>query len=391
MPREFPPREWIPRPPSSWLSTGPRESAIRGIVLVAVIVLIVAGAVHTPWASAAGKAPGTTNNLTAWRDGAASGPAALPSSVPIIPARSSTSEICANGTPGNPFPVSFLPYGYETPNLFGLGAGSKGFDHLCYTGGRTGVVNNTVRFTNVGGAGGVLGFPHVEYGQDLWGGSPGNMAAGFKLPEKDSVATHQDLWLTNAYATYDKGRAAYDYVWDNFLSSYVPNPANLSGPGNYSLEIMLWMTTGFEGSPWSYFTFDGSTRLPTLVNTTLSNQVWDFSYFCQGTNNNELTVLYFYNGTGGAMNTTSRTLGVNFSAVLVNVNELIHRTHEACWSSPANDDDKMYLDDLNLGSEFLTPYPSPYFGTAVFHWTISSMCFRFPRGAPRAANVSCTE
>ncbi|HXY47420.1 MAG TPA: hypothetical protein VEK13_05960 [Thermoplasmata archaeon] len=313
----------------------------------------------------------------------------LPSEVRIIPAHLLAPEICANGTPANPFPVSFLPYGYETPNLFGLGSGSVGTDHICYTGGAHGDVSNRVHFSSVGGAGGVLGFPHVEYGQDLWGGSPGTMAPGFTLPEKDSAAAHQAMWLTNSYAIHDSGQAAYDYVWDNFLSSYIPNPANVSGPGNFSLEIMLWMTTGYEGSPWSYFTDYGSTDLPTLINTTVSSQPWAFSYFCQGFNNNELTVLYFYNGTGGMVNATSRTFGVNFSAVLVNVNDMIHRTHESCWSYPANGDSKMYLDDLNLGSEFLTPWPSPYYGTAVFYWTISSMCFRFPRGTPTASSVSC--
>ena len=314
----------------------------------------------------------------------------LPSSVSIVPAVRAVPETCANGTPSNPFPVSFLPYGYETPNLFGLGNGSVGTDKLCYTGGVHGVVTNKVHFSDVGGAGGVLGFPHLEYGQDLWGGSPGKMEAGFKLPEKDSVATHQGMWLTNHYSIHDTGAAAYDYVWDNFLSTYVPTPANVSGPGNYSLEIMLWMTTGYESSPWDYFTFDGVTHLPTLINTTLRSEEWDFSYFCQGYDNNELTVLYFYNGTGGAMNTTARTFGVNFSAVLLNVNQMIHRSGESCWSYPANSDSKMYLDDLNLGSEFLTPYPSPYFGTATFSWTVSSMCFRFPTGAPTVSSVSCS-
>jgi len=315
---------------------------------------------------------------------------APPVEVSIVPAISSVPETCANGTPGNPFPVSFLPYGYETPNLFGLGPGSVGTDKVCYTGGLDGVVTNRVHFSNVGGAGGVLAYPHVEYGQDLWGGSPGTMAPGFALPEKASRATNQSMWLTNSYSIHDKGAAAYDYVWDNFLSTYKPTPANVSGPGNYSLEIMLWMTTGYEGSPWSYFTFNGTTRLPTLINTTVSDRNWDFSYFCQGYNNNELTVLYFYNGTGGAMNTTSRTFGVNFSAVLGNVNQMIHRAGESCWSYPANGDSRMYLDDLNLGSEFLTPYPSKYYGTATFNWSISSMCFRFPQGAATVANVSCS-
>jgi hypothetical protein len=315
--------------------------------------------------------------------------ARLPGEVSIVPAVNAVPKTCANGTPGNPFPVTYLPLGYETPNLFGLGSGSVGTDKVCYTGGSNGTVTNRVHFSNVGGAGGVLGFPHVEYGQDLWGGSPGAMTKGFTLPERVSVAAGQSMWLTNRYAIHDTGAAAYDYVWDNFLSTYKPTPANVSGPGNYSLEIMLWMTTGYEGSPWSYFTFDGTTELPTLVNATLGNESWDFSYFCQGYNNNELTVLYFYNGTGGAMNTTVRTFGVNFSAVLVNVNEMIHRTGESCWSYPANGDSKMYLADLNLGSEFLTPYPSPFFGTATFHWTISALCFRFPAGRATVRNVTC--
>jgi len=319
----------------------------------------------------------------------AQGQLLAPTLVPIVPSTEPTSETCANGSPSNPFPVSFLPYGYETPNLYGLGAGSVGSDRICYSGGGEGVVTNRVHFSSVGGAGGVLAYPHLEYGQDLWGGSPGSMAPGFYLPETESTAAHARLWLTNTYAIRDSGAAAYDYVWDNFLSSYVPTPANLSGPGNYSLEIMLWMTTGFESSPWDYFTNDGSTDLPTLINSSLTNEPWSFSYFCQGFNDNELTVLYFYNGTGGAMNTTARTFGVNFSAVLDNVNSMIHRSGESCWSYPANSDRGMYLDDLNLGSEFLTPYPSPYYGTATFHWTISSMCFRFPEGTPTTAGVSC--
>jgi PKD repeat protein len=316
---------------------------------------------------------------------------ARPSTVTIVPATIGAPETCANGTPSNPFPVSFLPTGYETPNLFGLGSGSQGLDDVCYTGGTAGEVSNEVNFSNVGGAEGVLGFPHVEYGQDLWGGSPGNMSPGFELPEPVSSATNSSLWLTNTYSINDsRGSAAYDYVWDNFLSSYIPNPGNVSGPTNYSLEVMLWMSTGLEGSPFTYFPYEGTASLPTMVNTTLSNQPWDFSHFCQGTNNNELTVLYFYNGTGGAMNASGRTLGVNFSAVLFNLNQMIRANGITCWSYPNNNDAKMYLDDLNLGSEFLTPFPSPYYGQAIFNWTLSSMCFTFPEGTPTVGSVSCS-
>jgi hypothetical protein len=366
-----------------------RGIALSGVVLAVVTLLSLSGSVGPIPVPRGGTAVHAMDSSSLRTARSAAAPLAVPSNVPIVPAPWNAPETCANGTPGNPFPVAFLPYGYETPNLFGLGSGSVGTDNVCYTGGPGSAVENSVNFSNVGGAGGVLAYPHVEYGQDLWGGSPGTMAAGFGLPETDSVATNQSMWLTNTYSIHDHGAAAYDYVWDNFLSSYVPNPSNVSGPGNFSLEVMLWMTTGYEGSPWGYFTYDGSTPLPTLINSTLSEQPWDFSYFCQGTNNNELTVLYFYNGTGDAMNTTSRTFGVNFSAVLVNVNQMIHRGGESCWSYPANGDTGMFLDDLNLGSEFLTPWPSPYYGTAAFTWTISSMCFRFPQGTPTAATVSC--
>jgi len=310
--------------------------------------------------------------------------------VTVVPPAGGAPETCANGTPANPFPVSFLPHGYLTPNLFGLGAGSSGLDDICYTGGRGGVVSNNVNFSSVGGAQGVVGFPHVEYGQDLWGGSPGSMSPGFVLPEPVSNATNSSLWLTNSYAVNDsRGAAAYDYVWDNFLSSYVPNPGNTSGPTNYSMEVMLWMSTGLEGSPFVYFPYEGTTSLPTLINATLSDQPWDFSHFCQGTDNSELTVLYFYNGTGGAMNTSSRTFGVNFSAVLLNINQEIRANAISCWGYPNNNDVHLYLDDLNLGSEFLTPFPSPYYGQAMFDWTLSSMCFTFPEGVATVTNVSC--
>ncbi len=314
-----------------------------------------------------------------------------PSTVTIVPPIGGAPETCANGTPSNPFPVSFLPYGYETANLFGLGSGSAGVDNICYTGGTAGAVSNDVKFSSVGGAEGVLGFPHVEYGQDLWGGSPGNMSPGFQLPEPVSNATNSSLWLTNSYSINDSlGSAAYDYVWDNFLSSYLPNPGNVSGPTNYSLEVMLWMSTGFEGSPFTYFPYEGTASLPTMVNATLSEQPWDFSHFCQGADNDELTVLYFYNGTGGAMNATGRTLGVNFSAVLLNINQMIQSNGISCWGYPNNNDVNLYLDDLNLGSEFLTPFPSSYYGQAIFNWTLSSMCFTFPEGLPTVANVSCS-
>jgi len=311
--------------------------------------------------------------------------------VTIVPPVGGAPETCANGTPSNPFPVSFLPYGYETPNLFGLGSGSAGLDNICYTGGTAGAVSNDVNFSNVGGAEGVLGFPHVEYGQDLWGGSPGNMSPGFQLPEPVSNATNSSLWLTNSYSINDSlGSAAYDYVWDNFLSSYIPNPGNVSGPTNYSLEVMLWMSTGFEGSPFTYFPYEGTASLPTMVNATLSDQPWDFSHFCQGADNNELTVLYFYNGTGDAMNATGRAFGVNFSAVLLNINQMIRANGISCWGYANDNDVNLYLDDLNLGSEFLTPFPSSYYGQAIFNWTLSSMCFAFPEGVPTVANVSCS-
>jgi hypothetical protein len=69
--------------------------------------------------------------------------------------------------------------------------------------------------------------------------------------------------------------------------------------------------------------------------------------------------------------------------------EVAHRTHESCGSSPANEDDAMRFEDLNLGSEFLAVYPSPNFDTAAFRGTIASMCFRFPRRTPRELGEAC--
>jgi hypothetical protein len=317
--------------------------------------------------------------------------AAPPTQVAIVPAVSDVAKTCAIGTPADPYPTEQLPYGYEAPDLWGLGSGSVGVDTLCYAGGTSGVVTNVADFTDVGGASGVLAFPHLEYGQDLWGGSPGTMAEGFDLPETVADATHQPMWLTNTYSIHDVGSAAYDYVWDNFLSTYEATPTNYSGPGNYSLEVMLWMSTGYEGSPFAYHPIDASTRLPTLINSTLSEQPWEFSYFCQGYRDHELTALFFYNGTDGGIGVSSRTVGVSFSAALLALNKMIAASKESCWSYPANSDGKLYLDNLNLGSEFLTPYPSPYFGTAVFNWTMSSMCFRFPPADHvTAGTVSCS-
>jgi PKD repeat protein len=373
------------------------------VVAVALVLLVVAGCGPTSSdatsqlsrsATGATASPVPVNDGTFLSAGARQSTelaSSGPSTVTIVPPAGGAPEICANGTPANPFPVSYLPYGYLTPNLFGLGANdSAGFDDICYTGGAGGAVSNDVNFSSVGGAEGVVGFPHVEYGQDLWGGSPGNMSPGFQLPETVSNATNSSLWLTNSYSVNDTlGAAAYDYVWDNFLSSYVPNPGNISGPTNYSLEVMLWMSTGLEGSPFTYFPDEGSTSLPTLINTTLSDQPWDFSSFCQGTDNSELTLLYFYNGTGGAMNASSRTFGVNFSAVLLNINQMIRNAGISCWAYPHNNDVNLYLDDLNLGSEFLTPFPSPYYGQAIFNWNLASMCFTFPHGTPTVSSVSC--
>jgi hypothetical protein len=316
--------------------------------------------------------------------------ATLPTQVSLVPSIRDVGQRCAIGTPADPYPVSQLPYGYEAPDLWGLGSGSVGVDTLCYSGGTSGVVTNVADFTNVGGASGVLAFPHLEYGQDLWGGSPGTMAPGFGLPETVSEATHAPMWLTNHYAISDKGSAAYDYVWDNFLSTYEATPGNTSGPGNYSLEVMVWMSTGYEGNPFAYHPIDASMRIPTLINSTLSEQSWDFSYFCQGYRDHELTALFFYNGTAGGIGVRDRTFGVSFSAVLLGLNRMIRDAKESCWSYPANSDSKLYLDNLNLGSEFLTPYPSPYYGTAVFDWTMSSMCFRFPSASHvTAGTVSC--
>ena len=364
------------------------------------VATITSGMEHSaaPTATVApGQAPSAPTDLpptAGSHPGVRLAPAADPGPAPvtIIPPTGGAPEICANGTPADPFPISFLPYGYITPNLFGLGSGSSGLDDICYTGGDQGVVSNVVNFSSVGGAEGVDGFPHIEYGQDLWGGSPGNMSPSLVLPETVSNATNSSLWLTNSYSVNDSaGGAAFDYVWDNFLSTYVPNPDNVSGPGNFSLEIMLWMSTGLEGSPFTYFPDEGTASLPTLINASLSDQPWDFSHFCQGgpDNNSELTVLYFYNGTGDAMNASGRTLGVNFSAVLVNVNQMIRSAGITCWGYANNNDADMYLDDLNLGTEFLTPFPSPYYGEAFFHWTVSSMCFTFPQGTPTPDSVSC--
>ena len=360
------------------------------LVLAAAVVLSLAGFYGLEWRSAqtggqAGASPLPTNSTPP-----DSGSTAASSDVPIVPAPSASPDTCANASGSDRYPKTMLPYGVEEPDLWGLNAGTVGTDQLCYSGSPDGSITNTANFSNIQGATGVLAYPHIEYGQSLWGGSPGTQAQGFVLPEPESEAVDQGLWLTNTYSVHDAGGAGYDYVWDNLLTSYRANQSN-TGPGNFTLEVMLWMATGYEVSPWAYLPYGGSVSLPTLVNTTLSYQSWDFSYRCQGPANNELTVFFFYGGDDSAPNVTNRTLGVSFSSVLVVVDQMIEQDHESCWSYPANQDSPMYLDDLNLGAEYQQPQPAASPEAVSLDWTISSMCFRLPQGVPTVPAVSCPD
>jgi hypothetical protein len=303
-----------------------------------------------------------------------------PAEIPVLPSAGSASS-CIVDELGEPRPTLNLEYGTLQANTYDVPSGTTGHAGMCYDA-STGALFSYANWSAVGSAGGWFSYPQVAYGVDEYLGARTTYTPqdpAWALPQSVATTVNESLWVTANYTLRAPPAAdvdGYDLSFDNFFSQGLP-PRFEAGPF-VEVEILLAHNLSYpsEWLPWS-------TR--TLVNDTVSVQPWDVAYWCHGTDNasNANISFDFSYGTQATHGLAAGTIGVNLSAILVEVEHLMPAA--SCWTGPLHGFSQLYLDEQDLGSE-----DGALGGTSFnYNWTVSAYCLTTRVWEPGSAGPSC--
>ena len=203
----------------------------------------------------------------------------------------------------------------------------------------------------------VAGYPSLSYGQTFYGGQNTSNPNVLSLPILVSSLVTQPMWLSDTYSISNSKNIPFDFSYDIFLT---PQPATSTSLGPSSLggglELMIW--TDWHGIGPSSYTGQpvASYYLETSINGQMVNEEWNV-----------------YEGPGGsgtpcvtfelANPMSSGSVSVNLSQVLADLGNTAIANADGISASELN---SLYLDNIQLGSEFGDPGK----GTYSYSWTL---------------------
>jgi hypothetical protein len=309
----------------------------------------------------------------------------LPTEINILPSPGTLTHCIYGNPPGvsnNELP---LANGTLGTNVYAAPNGTRGQVTMCYNA-TTGALNNSVDWKKVGGKGGWFSYPQVVYGVNAYGGSDTytNQSAAWTLPQTVATTVNESLWVSANYTFYAPNAtkvSGYDLSFDNFLSEGLP-PTFEQGP---FVEILVLLDHHIISHPAGWINYSTET----LVNNTASVQPWYVGYWCHGNDNGSSPTLTFDFSLGGPATTTigvtSGTVGVNFSALLVETEKLVPQA--SCWTGPPHGFSSFYLGQEVFGTE---AGMKRHDRNVRYSWTVNSYCLHTHVTVPTYASVACS-
>jgi hypothetical protein len=304
--------------------------------------------------------------------------------VQILPSPGTKSQCITQG-PGAPEAILPLQYGALQTNVYSAPNGTAGAVGMCYNA-ASGTLFNYVNWSEVGGKGGWFSYPQVAYGVDQFEGSTDTytgQGSNWVLPQSEAAVVGNPVWVTATY-NYNEptGNTSTgdDISFDNYLT-----------PGStptWKVQPWVEVLVLLDHEIWSYPSGWANWSMPTLVNSTISDQPWSIGYWCHGKANgssNNITFDFSYGGSPRLVKgLAAGTMGVNLSAVIDKVAAMLPSA--SCYTGNSST-----FSTFNLGQEVFGAEAGVHTNSSfVFNWTISQYCIHVDVANPSPANVSCT-
>jgi hypothetical protein len=326
-----------------------------------------------------------------------------PSTVEIVPSASFTAqnaEECAIGTPqtsATRFANATLTFGNESADLWDLSSSAIGSASLCYETPNSGPIEHVaVSLSQVSlhdPTQSVAGYPSIEYGVCPWGeGHPPPRSPSYNLPLEASGGLINPVWPVASYSITPSNSAGTDFAYDIWLTPWAaPSAAGFTcqtsnAPQNpaFYLEVMVWLNWNGQSPACTGTSCSGGIpgNFETLTNVgsgaTLSSQPYSAFQACHpygDTISYELTNL---------QSVTMATVGLDLQTIIGDAIALASGCNNDPFSTPIA---SFYLDQIDLGEEFLAPSSSTQ--TVTFGWDLSSYCLIAGDEAESVLQLSC--
>lgn len=296
-----------------------------------------------------------------------------PSSSGVVPLIPGASPFVVTGSPEDPEPLPVtIGHAFVYPDLYNT-VGGRGNATLAEAGAGS-ALTATIDFANVSGrTPGVVGYPEVEYGPKPWcsrapcpspPGAPALSLPGLvrSLPDIAAVATFRIVAGTGPSA------GSFDLAYDLWMT----RSPNASAASAGDLELMVWLD--HRGSSILPGTPTSTLAIPTLSAGRWSPLPWRL--YLQdpvpADANGHWTVAYLVLDPP----VSTGTIGVDLTEMVRSADAVLADRYPSAWGGPggpgAGDPAALYLDDVELGSEFR---PVGDVGPAQLDWSLSGYCF----------------
>lgn len=299
------------------------------------------------------------------------GLASTGSTVPVIPG---AAAFQVSGSPQDPEPPPIATgNAFVYPDLYNTVAGQG---NATLSEPRPGAaLTTTVDFSNVSGRSlGVVGYPELQYGAKPWcskGPCPSPaMDARLSLPAM--VRSLPEVTAVVDYRVESRAGLAsgsFDLAYDLWMTRS-PNATSASAG---DLELMVWLDhQGASIVPGTPIT---TLLIPTLWSGRWAPLPWQFylQSAVPADAAGHWTVAYLVLDPP----TAAETVGVDLSGMIRSADAALADEYPGTWAPSGGaglaDPNALYLDDIELGSEFR---PLGASGPAQFDWTLFDYCFR---------------
>ena len=205
----------------------------------------------------------------------------------------------------------------------------------------------------------VAGYPDISYEQTLYRGQNTSDPNVLSLPILVSSLIQQPLWLSASYCISNPKGVPFDFSYDIFLTEQPATSTSL-GPASLGGGLQLMIYTDWHGSSMSPSLYTGQPVASFLIETSINGQMV----------NEQWNVFVGPGGSGTPCVTfepvhpiASGSVSVNLTQVLADLGSTSISNADGISSAAL---DSLYLDNIQLGSEFGVTGTGSY----SYSWTL---------------------
>lgn len=329
------------------------QTAAAALAVLAAVILVGSTGWNVPF-SAVGARLGAADDVAASLLAPAGG-----ATLTLVPAPAS---LAISASPGDPEPAPFAAGpAFVYPDLYNLA--DTGAGTVTQSAAAGGALRTTVALSGASGrSSGALGYPEVQFGPKPWcaQASCPEPAVAPALPLPTRLASLPSVAALTQYTLSVPAAGAADVAFDLWLTR-TPDPSAASAG---DLEVMLWLGHAgpgiLPGSPV------GTVSIPSYQDGAWTPSTWQLyvQHAVPGDAGGHWTVVYLVLQTP----VLDGRVGIGLTEALATAARQLELRYPAGWGPGAEDPLGLYLDDIELGSEFRATAPA---GSIGYSWTLA--------------------